>query len=80
MSSAQDNDGDGFDSGSDCDDNDPSINNGADEYCDGIDNNCDGLIDTNPVDGMTYYLDDGDGYGTPDEVITVVIYMMDIPW
>ncbi|MBD3316957.1 MAG: hypothetical protein GF344_14305 [Chitinivibrionales bacterium] len=48
----------------DCNDDDPSINPGAEEVCDGIDNNCNGTID----DGFstnTFYQDtDGDGYGT----------------
>jgi Putative metal-binding motif/Secretion system C-terminal sorting domain len=50
----------------DCDDNDPTINPGAPELCDGIDNNCNNAID----DGLplfTYFIDaDNDGYGTDD--------------
>lgn len=54
---APDNDGDGHNSYTDCDDSDASIYPGATELCDGIDNNCNGIIDENCVrDG------DGDGY------------------
>ena len=43
-SSVLDADGDGFEVGEDCDDNDPDVNHDATEVCgDGIDNNCDGL-------------------------------------
>lgn len=38
-------DGDGFSCKDDCDDNDPDVNSGAFEACDGKDNNCNGLID-----------------------------------
>jgi hypothetical protein len=53
------------DDDSDCDDSDPDIHPGADEYCDGIDTDCDGeLDDEDALDGATWYLDaDLDGYG-----------------
>ena len=63
-----DQDGDGFNatgsSGDDCDDHNPSINPGEVEQCDGVDNDCDGLVDNNPSDGSSWYIDnDGDGVG-----------------
>ena len=52
----------------DCDDDDPTINPGADERCNEVDDDCDGLIDTEDpdlIDATTYYIDyDGDGYGS----------------
>jgi regulation of enolase protein 1 (concanavalin A-like superfamily) len=48
----------------DCDDEDPAINPGASEICDGVDNDCDGLMDEE-LTFVTYYPDmDGDGFGT----------------
>jgi hypothetical protein len=48
--------------GSDCNDNDATINRGANEILDGIDNNCNSHIDE-----TTYFLDgDGDMYGNPN--------------
>jgi hypothetical protein len=49
----------------DCDDTDPTIHPGADEYCDGVDTDCDGTADDGDVlDFDTWYSDlDGDGYG-----------------
>jgi hypothetical protein len=54
--------------GGDCDDDDPNINPGADEICDGLDNDCSTAIDDNPVDlDAVWYLDgDGDGVGRGD--------------
>lgn len=47
----------------DCDDEDESINPGAEELCDELDNNCDGGVDEGLAQ-ITYFADlDGDGYG-----------------
>ena len=60
-----DQDGDGFLSSEDCDDNNPEINTNAIELCDGLDNNCDGNIDEDVM--TTFYADtDGDGFGNAD--------------
>ena len=70
--SAIDADGDGVttDDG-DCDDADASVYPGAEERCDGVDNDCNGLIDDDPIDTVTWYLDyDGDGFGDADWSLT----------
>lgn len=54
-----DNDGDGYDSCHDCDDDRADIHPGANEICDGVDNNCDSQID----EGLFYPDLDHDGYG-----------------
>lgn len=49
--------------GGDCDDDNPDVNPGADEWLNGVDDNCDGNIDEGLIP-MTFYRDqDGDGYG-----------------
>ena len=54
-----DNDGDGFPVDVDCNDNNPTVNPGASETCDGIDNNCNGQVD----EGCTTCTDsDSDGF------------------
>lgn len=65
---ARDEDADGYDVTSDCDDNDATVHPGATEVCDGIDDDCDGEIDEGVT--VTYYIDeDGDGWGSERDVI-----------
>jgi hypothetical protein len=57
-----DEDLDGSDADSDCDDHDPNRAPTLAEECDGIDNDCDDAVDEDVM--STYYADaDGDGYG-----------------
>ena len=61
---ANDADGDGFTTDTDCNDSDTAVNPDAAELCDGVDNNCDGEIDEGLL--ITVYDDlDADGYGDP---------------
>ena len=63
----EDNDGDGFLNGEDCNDEDASIYPGATEICDGIDNNCSNETDEGVLN--LYYADsDQDGFGNADIV------------
>ncbi len=56
--------------GNDCDDGHPDVHPGREEHCDGVDEDCDGMVDDDPVDGPSWYLDaDGDGYGSADSVV-----------
>ncbi len=62
-----DNDGDGYDASTDCDDESAAINPGAGEVCDTVDNDCDAKVDADDdslVGGTPLYPDaDGDGFG-----------------
>jgi len=58
----QDGDGDGFDSSTDCDDADPSVNPDANEVCNGLDDDCNGAVDDS-VGDLWYADDDADGFG-----------------
>lgn len=50
----------------DCNDQDDTVGPLFPELCDGQDNDCDGKTDENPIDAITFYLDDdGDGFGNP---------------
>ncbi|MFH1463760.1 MAG: MopE-related protein [Pseudomonadota bacterium] len=64
-----DNDGDSFEAGDDCNDDDALIYPGAPEICDDIDNDCDDLVDMDDpdvTDVPIWYADaDADGHGNP---------------
>ena len=65
-------DGDGYDLGVDCDDNNAAISPDSEEVCDGFDNDCDGEIDEDDaIDVSTWYADsDADGYGDSETTKT----------
>jgi hypothetical protein len=49
----------------DCDDTRADANPGALELCNSLDDDCDGVVDDDPQDTTTWYVDiDGDGYGS----------------
>jgi len=55
------------DDGFDCDDQQPFVNPGATEVCDGIDNNCDEQVDVEATDSRTVHQDE-DGDWLPDRI------------
>jgi hypothetical protein len=61
-------DGDGWHADKDCDDTNPEVNPGADEWCNGEDDDCDDEVD----EGMDSYLlwpdADGDGFGAGEPI------------
>ncbi len=68
-SGPRDEDGDGYLSSIDCDDQDEEVHPGASELCDGVDNDCDDEIDeADAEDATTWYADqDSDGYGNEEQ-------------
>ena len=66
-------DGDGHDATVDCDDDDPSVNPLADEYCNEVDDDCDGEIDEADAIDATAWLPDGDGDGYGDRNTDVAL-------
>ena len=70
--SSGDEDGDGFEAATDCDDLDASVNPDATERCNGVDDDCDGEVDeADAVDASAFYADaDADGFGDPGSTET----------
>jgi hypothetical protein len=59
------------DNGLDCDDTDDARSPGADERCNGLDDDCDAVVDEEPADAPTWWLDaDADGFGDPAMPLT----------
>ena len=63
-SGATDADGDGYPASDDCDDENPEVNPGTVEVCNGVDDDCDGIVDSDASRQPLWYPDaDGDGFG-----------------
>lgn len=57
----------------DCDDTNAGIYPGADEHCDEVDEDCDDVIDNDPIDEPTWYIDwDGDGIGIDTDLYNLI--------
>jgi len=60
--------------GNDCNDNDPTVGEFAQEVCNGVDDDCDGLVDAADPDvqgGSIWYQDaDNDGFGSAASTLT----------
>ena len=54
--------------GGDCNDNNPAINPGAVDTCDGVDNDCDGVVDNGAKLKRCYPDADADGYPALDDM------------
>ena len=55
----------------DCDDANGTVNPDADELCNGVDDDCNQVVDDDPIDPLTGFVDgDGDGFGN-DAVLVV---------
>jgi hypothetical protein len=58
------------DADGDCDDTDAGVNPDGVESCNSVDDDCDGVVDDDPSDGATWWVDaDGDTYGDDDLVL-----------
>ncbi|HPQ20938.1 MAG TPA: MopE-related protein [Saprospiraceae bacterium] len=68
-----DQDGDGYYSYEDCDDNNPNIHPNAPEICNNQDENCNGMIDEGLQLFAYYYDEDGDGFGDAYQEIEICL-------
>jgi hypothetical protein len=69
ISPVVDADEDGYSDGEDCDDQDPAVNSGATETCNGLDDNCDRQVDEG-LETPTWYADaDQDSFGDDGDTL-----------
>jgi hypothetical protein len=58
----------------DCDDQNPAVNPGATEVCNGADDDCDGQVDEGAVGGSQWFADaDADGFGDPANMVVACV-------